>query len=302
MNDKCGVLFADISGSSRLFMRHGDEAAHRMIARCLDGMVKAAIPFEGRLVKTIGDEVMVVFPDLARSVKAAYAMQEWVSDERNSGWPVAVRVGFHFGSVVVNKAGDVYGDAVNVAARCVAAAKAGQVVTTERSSHSLPELFKADARVLDRTAIHGRHGALAFVELVWRDEQATFLGGRPPSASPRWQVHLRWRNQSMVVGPGDPPVSLGRGALSDIQLACPLASRVHLQVVCRHDQILLIDDSTNGTYVRFSDGREEFVCRNDLPLRGEGVISAGVELDNPEADPVAFAVADRQLRTGAGGS
>ena len=56
------VLFADVSGSTKLYETIGDAAAHEAIARCLGKLREAAEKSGGRLVKTIGDEVMVLFP------------------------------------------------------------------------------------------------------------------------------------------------------------------------------------------------------------------------------------------------
>jgi len=77
-------------------------------------------------VKTIGDEVMVVFNNPEAACEAAREMQQ-----RMATWPptagakLAIRIGFHFGLVLEDK-GDFWGDGVNTAARLAGLAKAGR--------------------------------------------------------------------------------------------------------------------------------------------------------------------------------
>src|SRR2546428_1242453 len=68
------VLFADVSGSTQLYQAAGDTTAHGAIAGCLDVMRKAVEGARGRVVKTIGDEVMALFPSADAAVAAAATM------------------------------------------------------------------------------------------------------------------------------------------------------------------------------------------------------------------------------------
>ena len=69
------ILFADVSGSTRLFETRGDVEARRLIAAVLDAMGKVARMYGGRVVKTIGDEVMVTLPTAVDGLLAACDMQ-----------------------------------------------------------------------------------------------------------------------------------------------------------------------------------------------------------------------------------
>src|SRR5438132_6579691 len=65
------VLFADVSGSTRLIETAGDAVALKAIARCIERLRTAAESTGGQVVKTIGDEVMVLFPTPDAAVQAA---------------------------------------------------------------------------------------------------------------------------------------------------------------------------------------------------------------------------------------
>src|SRR3989442_6544028 len=68
------VLFADVSGSTQLYQVAGDTTAHGAISGCLELMRKAVEGARGRVVKTIGDEVMALFPSADAAVAAAATM------------------------------------------------------------------------------------------------------------------------------------------------------------------------------------------------------------------------------------
>lgn len=114
---KLVILFADVAGSTKLYETLGDAEALATIGRCLDIMKAVCDDHGGRVVKTIGDETMAVFPLPANAAYAAIAMQTQISALRTSkGAPLAIHAGFHFGPVIDDST-DVFGDAVNVAAR-----------------------------------------------------------------------------------------------------------------------------------------------------------------------------------------
>ena len=68
------VLFADISGSTRLYEQLGDARAFATIDNCLDMLRRLTVAHQGRVIKTIGDEIMAVFPDASSAVLASSEM------------------------------------------------------------------------------------------------------------------------------------------------------------------------------------------------------------------------------------
>src|SRR5207253_10211820 len=124
------VLFADVSGSTKLYETVGDAAAHSAIDLCVKLFCALTEQHGGRVVKTIGDEVMAVFPEARGAGKAAVDIQLSIHDMA----PVdkvrlGVRIGLHHGAVV-ERDGDVFGDTVNLAARLTEMASKGQIITS----------------------------------------------------------------------------------------------------------------------------------------------------------------------------
>jgi adenylate cyclase len=117
------IAFADLAGYTRLTEELGDELAVDAVERFVES-VENTLPDDARIVKTIGDEVMVVGSDAGGLADWAVGFQQLVRDER----PLP-RIGIHFGEVVYRD-GDYYGREVNLAARVVARAAGGEVLVT----------------------------------------------------------------------------------------------------------------------------------------------------------------------------
>ena len=144
------VLFADVSESTKLYEAAGDKIAHAVIGGCLEAMRRAAEASGGRVVKTIGDELMVIFglPDAAAA--AAAEMQAAVDKMPIvAGNKLGLRIGFH-GGPVIQKDNDVFGDTVNLAARLVATAVKGQIITSSDTARLLNPVIRSSMRELYR--------------------------------------------------------------------------------------------------------------------------------------------------------
>src|SRR6188508_3364201 len=114
------ILFADVAGSTRLFETKGDVEARRLCSMVLDALSVICQQYGGRVIKTIGDEIMCTIPTALDGLLAARDMQRKMARDINF-----VRDG-----PALEENGDVYGDAVNTAARMASLAKREQIVTT----------------------------------------------------------------------------------------------------------------------------------------------------------------------------
>jgi class 3 adenylate cyclase len=270
------TLFADIVGSTRLYERFGDRVAHAAVEQCLDQLKAVVTEFQGRTVKTIGDEIMAVFSDAERACLAATEMQ-WrvqelplVENER-----IEIRVAFHYGSAV-ERDGDVFGDSVNVAARLAQMAKSGQIITCGQTLECASEQVSSSARHLWPIAVKGRSEPVDLYEILWDSSDATVTMSAQ-FAPPRVPLRLRlmYRGAEVIVDAGHAEVSIGRDGGNDVVVDARNASRVHARVEWRRDKFVLVDISTNGTFVASSDGTETRLRREELILDGEGSISFG---------------------------
>jgi adenylate cyclase len=120
---RVAIAFADLAGYTRLTEEQGEEEAVDAVERFIED-VEVTLPDDARVIKTIGDEVMIVGSDAAGLVDWAVGFQRLVADRR----PVP-RIGMHHG-LTLYRDGDYYGREVNLTARVVARAAGGEVLVT----------------------------------------------------------------------------------------------------------------------------------------------------------------------------
>src|ERR1700757_391953 len=126
------ILFADVVGSTQLYEALGEDRAREIVGMCIEVMRNATEQHRGTVIKTMGDEVMATFTSADDALNAANQMQRSIMTKpelQTSTTHVAIRIGCHFGPVVVENR-DVFGAAVHTANRMTSQAKAGQIMTT----------------------------------------------------------------------------------------------------------------------------------------------------------------------------
>ena len=289
---KLTILFADVCGSTKLYETLGDSIARETVAKCVSIMGEETQRQSGRVVKTIGDEVMSVFEEPSAAADAASVMQERISSGLVvQGRNISIRVGFHFGPVIVEADGDVYGDAVNTAARMAGQAKAGQILTTASTVDKLSDVWKASTRQIDRAAVKGKKDEIDMIEILWQREDVTRMstsfkpGGE---AAKKAKLMLRYRDQSVEVNESNSSIVMGRADENDLVVKNTLISRLHARIEYRKGNFVLVDQSINGTYVRTSSGEELFVRRDNYPIKGNGIIGLGQRLAPESPDAISF--------------
>jgi class 3 adenylate cyclase len=284
------ILFADVVGSTRLFEVMGDLRAREMVAICIDVMRTATEQFNGTVIKTIGDEVMATFPTADDALNAAGQMQRQISshpDLKVEGQAVAIRVGCHYGPVVLENR-DVFGASVHTANRMTSQAKAGQVITTAATVERLSPEWRASVRQIDVATIRGQGGEVALYEVLWQTEDVTSMLPAIALTSRdqrrRLRLLLTVQDREYVVDEQHPQAVIGRSEDSDLIVRGNLISRLHARVEFHRNRFMLTDQSTNGTFVQAEGQEEAFVRRDSIQLKGTGMIGLGrvPETDSPQ--------------------
>lgn len=282
------ILFADISGSTRLYEILGDVAARTKIADCLELLTFVVTRHNGIVIKTIGDEIMCTFPSAEESATAACEMHEILEDdvtEQTAAGPVslAIRVGMHFGPAIL-ESGDVFGDAVNVAARMAAMAKGGQIITTQGAVDAMSPIMRASTRFIDRAPVKGKKETMDIFEVLWQQEDVTRMSTgviAGPNTVPV-RMRLTYHSDTVVMDADITQIVMGRSKSADLTVNETLASRQHVRIEHRRGKFFIIDQSTNGTYVHH-ESDESFLRREEMPLSGDGMISLGRSFsENPQ--------------------
>ena len=119
---RVAIAFADLAGYTRLTEELGEDAAVDVVERFVDA-VQATLPEDARVIKTIGDEVMIVGSDAAGLTDWAAGFQMLMTERPRP------RIGMHYGETLYRD-GDYFGREVNLAARVAARAAGGEILVT----------------------------------------------------------------------------------------------------------------------------------------------------------------------------
>jgi len=282
------ILFADVAKSTHLYETLGDQTAQNLIGSCLSLLSEITEKYYGTVIKTIGDELMCTFPTANDAIEAAISMHQELEQlpvkDMGVETPPNIYVGIQYGDVI-RESGDVFGDAVNVAARMVSLAKQRQIVTTEETVAQVPEDSRPEMQVIDRTTIKGKSGEVDIYEVVWEEQDVTvMLDDSMEDMTLRSRMEVQFRGRVIEVDSNRPSATMGRQSHNDVVVADNRVSRTHARIEYRRGKFVLIDQSSNGTYVIIQGKKAINLKRDEAPLIGNGVIGLGREVppDSPE--------------------
>ncbi|MDQ7778812.1 MAG: CHAT domain-containing protein [Planctomycetota bacterium] len=167
------VLFVDIQGSTTLYEQQGDIDGRIFVRRLEEMALPAIAEGEGKLVKKLGDGLLAAFPAAAGAARCANRLQLAVAQNNlkaDAAEKFNVRIGLHWGKVLLEESGDVYGDVVNVAARIQGQAEPAQTVV---SAEMFRELERADIFCLPvgKAQLKGKKEAIELYLLPWNPRQ-----------------------------------------------------------------------------------------------------------------------------------
>jgi len=235
----------------------------------------------------MGDEVMATFPTADDALNAAAQMQKQIVlhpalkvDEQT----VAIRIGCNFGPVVLENR-DIFRLCGAHREPYDSQAKAGQIITTATMVEHLSDEWRASVRQIDIATLKGRSSEVALFEVLWQTEDVTSMvpaiamtSRERPNKGLR--LRLRYQGQEVLVDDGHASITMGRAEENDLVIKGNLISRLHARIEINRGKFILIDQSTNGTFVVGKDGEEAFVRRDSMQIRGEGLIGLGKAPDS----------------------
>lgn len=282
---KHAIMFSDIVGSTQLYEKLGDSDAAECVNQCISRMSEIVRSFGGSIINTIGDEIMCCFQSADQAVLSANRIHEAFSTEAVTGFniKISLRIGIDYGEIVTRD-NDVFGDVVNVAARIANIAVANQTIVSEKLIMGLSYDLRSKTRKYDRIAVKGKTDLLTLFEVMREDRDVTVMRNSVTSTHGNivQSLHLMYKGKSVTLQSNSKAFVLGRSVNSDLVVEGGLVSRSHAYCVYRREKFILIDQSTNGTFVKTAEGREVYLRREEIPLIGRGTISLGesARMDN----------------------
>jgi adenylate cyclase len=291
------ILFADVVGSTKLYEQLGDLRARDMVGICVELMRNATDRHHGTVIKTMGDEIMATFASADDALDAGAQMQRDIANHpglKVNDHAVAIRIGCNYGPVVM-EARDIFGSAVHTANRMTSQAKAGQIMTTATMVEHLSSEWRASVRQIDMATLKGRRNEVALFEVLWQPEESTSMVptiSTGEHADPPLRLRLRYQGQEVVVDHDREIITMGRAEENDLVVKGNLISRLHVRIELTRNKFMLIDQSTNGTFVASKSGEDTFVRRDSMQIRGEGLIGLGKAPDGSSSQVIRYSCGD----------
>jgi len=283
---RCAILFADVAGSTQSFETLGDEKAKEWILGIQKLMSDVVKNSAGEVLDFIGDEIMCRFPDANTAVDAACHIQQAMQEiPAVDGITAAARIGINWGSIIAD--GDrLFGDTINIASRLTEIAEAGQIIISDAVVSLLSTETKTRVRQFDNVNVKGKREALSIYDVLWEQEGVTTIvtAIRSPMAQAKGDaLLLEYRQKKLKVNQDSSVFKIGRDDESDLIIVSSFASRNHARIEFRRGKFVLVDKSTNGTYIKTNDGKVVYLRREELPLWGSGEFGLGeaISADNP---------------------
>jgi len=295
--DQLTIFFADIGGSTALYQKLGDASAHKIVTDAMAVMTEQVVYHQGELLRTIGDEVLAVFPEPSDAFFCALSMQNsFASGGLN------VRVGFHHGESI-RDAGDVYGNAVNLAARLSSLAKTGEIVTSaetvERFGAGVLETASCVTEKLASVTLKGISEPIEVHRIEASDgtrtgilSRTTMMTTRAPLLVPTLHLECGGETYRFVEG----KLTLGRSPSCDIQVDVASSSRTHGFFEFKNNKFWFTDESSNGTWYCKHDEQPLKLIRETTIVSAKGVLGVGFNPDQAAIDSADAGVVRFQVK------
>ena len=294
------VVFADLTGSTGVFESLGNAKATKAITRLTQWIGQVCEANHGRVVKYLGDGVLIVFLNDADAVQAASELQR-THQKRIRNWPEPLQMGLQVGMArgeIVEQDGDCYGDAVNVASRLSDLSGPEQILATDSVIQALPHDSLVRYRPLGAMMLRGRTESCTVHRIEWQSEVLSEAFTMPASLTPSLLsrraaqpdfIELSWLDTAAAFRITELPLFLGRDPDVQFVVQDPRVSRKHARIEWRAGKFYLEDVSSYGSWVRFTNNPEVIsLRRQECVLLMDGEIALGAPFEDFTVPTVSY--------------
>lgn len=280
----CLLVTEVVGGPSVGSTDSGVPEIRHAIDRCLRRVELAIEANGGRIAGRDAYGILAHFERCDPAVLAACEMLERTASlPPLRGKRFSVRVGLHYGGVGSYDSAPDEGE--RIARRLVQAARAGEALATEAVVMQLSAASRHHARPQSAEKPD-------IADLEWPifsvSRQPGSVVSLPPATRLSQRLRIRHQDDVLFVDELHPIVLFGREFGNDVVIMDPRASRQHARIERRRGGFVLIDNSTNGSYLFESNGSERCVKGSEAPLVGPGRIGCGFSAQDVERDLVFF--------------
>lgn len=298
------VMFADLTGSTGVFETLGNDAATQTITALTNWIGQVVRNHGGRVVKTLGDGVLALFPDGSSAIRAVVLLQREHARrqiQRGPAHSMELQLGLACGEVV-EVAGDCFGDAVNVASRLSDLSGAREIWATDTVVQQLRTPPPGTRfHPLGLVPIRGKAQERELFRIEWQEDTSTdmmtlpgFGAGdlaRQARAAARGRIELRYLDLVQDFRSDELPIHMGRAREAEFVIVDPRVSRLHARIDWHINSFILSDLSSYGTSVRFQGApTQQLLRREECVLHDSGEIALGPDLGDFSVATIQFSL------------
>lgn len=319
VRDKLGetsVLVAEVTGATPLAEKLGAGEAARAVERAIARAERSVQAFSGNRLPAEHGRLTARFP---RSDSAALAANDMIKRISQlppvSGINLAVRVVLHAGSTPGQPLGR---EDMELALSLLPFASPGQILVSNEAVAQFSEGMRANITSSTQVSVNTGGLEMPLLELQPGNLQGLHALGPltvpppqpsvmpsskprpvPTAAAPegetgRTRLMLRYLGNSMLVSEHKPILLAGREEANDLVVTDRRASRQHARIELRRGRFVLVDSSTNGTYLLDEQGVEVLLKRGECELPSHGRIGFGYSPLEAGCEPMVFDIGERQ--------
>lgn len=297
------VVFADLFGSTGVFESLGNAKATEAVTHITSWLAEKFKANGGRVVKFLGDGVLVIFKEnrdaLAAVVDVQRAYEQHLPQPASDAY-MPLRIGVARGDVEMVD-DDCYGDAVNIAARLSELTGPHQIWANSEVVDGTKLAPGTRPRLLGPIHVRGRAEPCTVYQIEWQEDvDSAFFTIQSPLADglddPRLdvlgcQIELAWLDKQKTFKAFELPIHIGRVRQAEFVVSDPHVSRKHARLDWRNGSVVLTDVSSYGCWVRFFGGGADLLLRHeDCVLHGQGEIALGTPFGDLSAPVITFFV------------
>lgn len=282
------IMVADITGSASLHHRLDAQEAERALDRCIKRMTRSIEGYQGKLLQSAGDEMLVIFPNAELACQSAIDMHQRIADlPPVSGHKLGIRVALHDSND--NTAPSTLKQASLMRIAGLAGADqilcSAPVVEALNGNGSIPVKTRPEF-----TPINELDVALGLYQVQWTPTHCASAPAALETASSVSPLKfcLRYRGKAYLIDEKHPSLSLGRDPSCSLTIQNRKVSRAHARIERRPDGFFLIDTSTNGSFLSMQGRQEILLRKREIRLEGKGILCLGTSINDPAADRLEF--------------
>jgi adenylate cyclase len=287
------ILVVTVCDLSRLRkMLHGKQFRN-MIGELFCDLSGIARHLGGDTAQTAEDKLILSFGAADDAVAAAGMMHQFTATHPQPMLQDAPYLGLYIRigtGTVLREGGRLYGDAVRWAMGRAATCTPHRTHLSDTTYQYLSRENKARAHLLGRRAFRGNHGSQKVFEFTGHDEDTTLAQELGHAPAVKKVLDIIHGPVVLTINAERPVLRIGRLADNDLIISYPRVSRKHDKIEYRQGKFVLVDTSSNGTYVKIGDLDAIYVLRDELPLIGKGTISPGRKAASSSPGAIHFTV------------